>query len=158
MPPRNVGDLVRQDTGDLRFVGGLLEHTAMNPDGPARQCDGVDLVSVGDRDCVWILRPRGDARETSGHIADVSKRCRVGELERFSAELCVGLFADGDFLLHGHQRDRAERGHRQQDERGDDLLHTRGDGAADSSSGLRRRKRAYAAVNSTPYIKMIDDT
>ena len=42
-------------------------------------------------------------------------------------------------------------------ETGDDA-HTRGDGAAGMSSGRRRRSRAYAAVNSTPYIRMTDDT
>jgi hypothetical protein len=36
--------------------------------------------------------------------------------------------------------------------------HTRGDGAAGMSSGRLRRKRAYAAVNSTPYIRMIEET
>ena len=40
-------------------------------------------------------------------VADVADDGRVGELRRLLADLRVGLLADGDLLLDGHQRDGA---------------------------------------------------
>jgi len=62
MTPGNVRDLVGKDSGDLRFVAGELEHTAVDPHGSARKRERVDLAVISDDEGIGILRTRSRTR------------------------------------------------------------------------------------------------
>ena len=90
------------------------------------------------------------------HLAVAHRRHLPEHLRvRFAADLYLLLDGDkGELGLHGGHRQPAYRHH---EHRGDDPRHTRGAGAAGTSSGRRLRRRAWAAVNSTPYMRITDD-
>src|SRR5262245_6610911 len=132
----------------------------MDPHGPARQRERVDLACIRDDEAVRILRPRCDANQSSRHVVHIGGDHRIPQLGHILAHLRVGLPSDLDFLIDGDEleavgcdRYAAYRYDSNEDAGSDGdagskdtaytaRLHTRGDWAAGTSSGRRRRMRA----------------
>ena len=99
----DVRDLVREDAGDLRFVGSRRENAAVHPHRAARQRKRVQLGVVGGREAVRVLRPRRVLRQSGAEPGDILSHPGIAHLRRLAAEFLLRLIADGDLVLDGHE-------------------------------------------------------
>ncbi len=136
-------DFVREDRGELRFVARRLHRAAMDPDGPARERERVELAVIGDGEAVGIPRTAGARREAPPDRGNIRGHLAIRQRRNRPPHFALRLAADADLVIDGNDRQlrrgaarqQQAGGRRQQDQ-------TLGVGAAGISSGRWRRSRA----------------
>jgi hypothetical protein len=100
----DVRDFVSQDADRLRFRPGGFHHTAIHPDGTARERERVDLPEIGGRKAVGIVRAGRMGRESLAQTLDVAPDLAVGQLRNLFSHLPLGFLTNPDFVFDRDER------------------------------------------------------